>query len=400
MAEARGAPDLWEQVGIWVDQTAGFPDLLTLALATAALVPAAVLSVMAASGPRAARAADERWTGAWRPTPFAAAVAERHAPSDAARQAPPTGAAGARDQPSVPAAALAEATQAPTEEAVARWRADLAACSRDDEPLRWAAIQNNLGAALTGLGGQRSDPAWLQTAVQALEAALEERTRARVPREWATTQHNLGNALACLGGRQASTASLHRAVAAFRAALQERTRERDPLAWAATHNDLGNALWALGEREEGVERLKEAVAAFRAALAERTREREPLAWAATQNNLGNVLATLGERERDTARLEDAVAAFRASLGERTRELAPMDWAVTQNNLGSALAALAEREGESALLDQAILACGAALDVFEAARADDYAQIARGNIDFAKSLLAHWSCAPMAAERGR
>ena len=80
---------------------------------------------------------------------------------------------------------------------------------------------------------------------------------------------------------------------ALRAALEERTRSACGSVWAATQNRLGTALRALGERKSGTKYLEEAVDAYRAALEERTRERMPSAWATTQNNLAIALATLG-----------------------------------------------------------------------------------------------------------
>jgi hypothetical protein len=49
------------------------------------------------------------------------------------------------------------------------------------------------------------------------------------------TQNNLGSALSILGGRESGTAKLEEAVAAYREALKEQTHERAPLDWAFPH---------------------------------------------------------------------------------------------------------------------------------------------------------------------
>jgi tetratricopeptide (TPR) repeat protein len=100
-------------------------------------------------------------------------------------------------------------------------------------------------------------------AVAAYREALKERARERVPLDWAMTQNNLGSALSILGGRENGTAKLEEAVATYREALKEWTRERVPLQWAMTQNGLGNALSDLGRRESGTAKLEEAVATFR-----------------------------------------------------------------------------------------------------------------------------------------
>ena len=251
------------------------------------------------------------------------------------------------------------------EEAVASYRAALTEGRQDRVPLQWAAMQDNLGCALSRLGERDSGTARLEEAVAAHHAALTKRTQERVPLDWAVTQNNLGAALAALGERENETARLEAAVAAYRAALTEIVQERVPFDWAMTQNNLGNALVRLGERESGqmesIRRLEEAVASYRAALTEWTQERAPLKWAVTQSNLGAALAALGERENETARLEAAVPTYRAAL---TEERVPLDWAMTQNNLGNALVRLGERESgqrESIRrLEEAVAAYRAAL----------------------------------------
>lgn len=222
---------------------------------------------------------------------------------------------------------------------IARYRTALDQVSRADRPDEWATIQNNLGNALSTLGGRESGTARLEEAVTAYRASLEEWTRDRAPLEWAATQNNLANALQTLGAREIGTVRLEEAVAAHCAALKERRRERAPLDWATSQNNLGNALWILGERETGTERLERAVDAFRTVLEEWTRERVPLLWATAKSNLANALCTLGERERSTARLEEAVAACHAAMQEWTRDRVPLDWATTQHCLGNALKGL-------------------------------------------------------------
>ena len=106
---------------------------------------------------------------------------------------------------------------------------------------------------------------------QCLDLALH----TRIPVKWAAMQNNLGNALATLGERESGTARLEEAVAAYHAALEELTHERVPLDWATTQINLGAALSKLGERESGTARLEEAVAAYRAALEEWTPEAAP-----------------------------------------------------------------------------------------------------------------------------
>ena len=272
------------------------------------------------------------------------------------------------------------------EEAAAAYRESLGEYTRERVPLDWAMTQNNLGNALTSLGERESGTGRLEEAVAAYREALKEHTRERVPLQWAMTQNNLGTALSSLGDRESGTGRLEEAVAAYREALKERTRERVPLDWATSQNNLGNALSMLGGRESGSGRLEEAVAAYRETLKEHTRERVPLQWATAQNNLGNALSNLGDRESGTGRLEEAVAAYREALEERTRERVPLDWAATQNNLGNTLTSLGERESGAASLEEAVVGFREALDVYQTAEADYYVKLVRANLQRAERLL--------------
>lgn len=139
--------------------------------------------------------------------------------------------------------------------------------------------------ALYHQGYERGDTKAAWAAVDRFRALVGAIERAAAPLDWAAMQNDLGAALWMVGEREGGTARLEEAVTTFRAALEERTRERAPLQWAETQNNLGNALLTLGEREGGTARLGQAVAAYRTALEQYTRERVPLDWAATQSNL-------------------------------------------------------------------------------------------------------------------
>jgi tetratricopeptide (TPR) repeat protein len=78
--------------------------------------------------------------------------------------------------------------------------------------------------ALYREGDERGDNAALERSIETWHLVLQQRPRDRVPLQWATTQNNLGIALSRLGGRESGTARVEEAVAAYRAALQERTR--------------------------------------------------------------------------------------------------------------------------------------------------------------------------------
>ena len=69
-----------------------------------------------------------------------------------------------------------------------------------------------------------------------------------MPLDWAATQNNLGNALSTLGGRESGTERLEAAVEAYREALKAFASEGPPRYRDVAQNNLDRALRKLDER--------------------------------------------------------------------------------------------------------------------------------------------------------
>lgn len=116
----------------------------------------------------------------------------------------------------------------------------------------------------------------LNTAVQLLKSSvLSLAPRDQRPLDWASTQDQLGRVFGILGQCHLGTRYLQEAIVAFEAPLDERDRDHHPLAWAANQNHLGNALGILAQHQGDTEMLEQAVAAFERALQKRTQEETP-----------------------------------------------------------------------------------------------------------------------------
>lgn len=150
-------------------------------------------------------------------------------------------------------------------------------------------FDGELDAVLQARIARESETPKLEKDVVFYREALGQQTRERAPLKWAAIQNNLGNALAALGERESSNAKLEQAVALYREALTEQTRERAPLEWATIQSNLGLALATLGERESGIAKLSEALAV----------KREVRNWAMRTGNQGIALMQLAERSGDT-----------------------------------------------------------------------------------------------------
>ena len=148
--------------------------------------------------------------------------------------------------------------------------------------------------------------------------------------------------------------------------------------------------------KQSAQYLEQSVAAYRAALEVYTREQLPQIWATTQNNLGIVLEDLGTRssgDQSAQYLQQSVTAYRAALEVRTREQLPQDWATTQNNLGIVLKELGTHSsGDQSVqyLEQSVAAYENALTIFTPEANPYYNEIARRNLEQAKTALRTFS----------
>ena len=210
--------------------------------------------------------------------------------------------------------------------------------------------------ALQYIGMQANDVAKLEESVAAYQVVLHGLTRTDAPLDWAAIENNLGVALSELGNRAEGAQAiklLEQSKAAYQLALLERKREVVPLDWAMTQNNLGTVLFRLTKYASAGHRLallKEAIAAYRSSLLELRREAAPLAWASVKNNLASALVDLGRSTDGDAGLElleEASSAFQEALMETKREIVPLAWAQTHFNIGGV---------ESAFLKKLALRC--------------------------------------------
>ena len=96
----------------------------------------------------------------------------------------------------------------------------------ENNPKRWALVQNNLGRLLLRLGEVAGDRGALKRAEQCFRNALLMFTREDAPRDWAAAQSNLGSVLHSLGNFNADIEILSLAESTHRTALEVLDRMR------------------------------------------------------------------------------------------------------------------------------------------------------------------------------
>jgi tetratricopeptide (TPR) repeat protein len=273
------------------------------------------------------------------------------------------------------------------EAAVEAFRKALAQYSSDTAATRRAEIQTKIGTALMGIADHQAGTGTLEHAARNFREALEIFALESASPRWAEVQTSLGSCLMRLGERETETGSFEQAVQAYTQALTEYAPERTPLLWASAQNDLGTAIASLGDRANDAGRLEEAVLIFTEVLNFMERDRIAQSWASVQNNLATALASLGELEGSQDRLNEAVRAFREVATVYNREETPLLWAGTQINLANALQSMSERGGGVDRLLEAVAITRDALEIFEELHCADDVAFAKECLAVSEALLA-------------
>jgi tetratricopeptide (TPR) repeat protein len=213
--------------------------------------------------------------------------------------------------------------RADVEAALAAHRNALSVYSADDSPRLWAQTQMGIATAFMVLSAMESSQAAraddIRHAIETLDAAVAVRTRDQAPLDWGSIQNNLGKAYAELGRLTGdaveSRSLLQQAIAAERGALEIFSFERSPAEWAVAQSNLGDALLTLVQHDPSL--IPEAIAAFQATQRVNTRESNPYEWA--RANVSIALAHLmAAQSGDASRLglarsaaQEALAVFEA-----------------------------------------------------------------------------------------
>ncbi|AFZ11142.1 hypothetical protein Cri9333_0142 [Crinalium epipsammum PCC 9333] len=229
-----------------------------------------------------------------------------------------------------------------------------------------AMILNNLGAVYNDLAGYQDTADNLQLSIEAYQAALRYRPAEDDPLKYASTQNNLGTAywhLAQQVDQQLCVQLLQQAIASYTEAFNYYNPKEEPLNWAMIQNNLGTTYWNLAQYEQSTTFLELAIKAYHQALKYRRADLAPAACAATQNNLGTAYWHIAKYYQDTPEvwmqyIEKCIVAYQIAIAlaqqlanSTPTEQLTFDVVSTQNNLGLAHYQLATHQKLS-LSDQA------------------------------------------------
>ena len=267
------------------------------------------------------------------------------------------------------------------QDGAAAYRKAINCLERAQDKGAWSLAQLRLGRTLALIGERQQAAGTLREAAQAFREALKEIGPEKAPTDHATAMMGLGGVLLSLEEREGGLPLLTEAAEAYRAALGVLDKSARGADVAECQLSLGLALLGLGEQQRAKDKLEAAITAFRAAIEGYPRATAAPKWALAQMNLGNALAALGDASGDNGvpLLEQAIAAYNAALEVFKRESEALKWAITQMNLGTALIRLGERREKRRNWLAAAGALVPALEVFEAQRADAYADVTRRNL---------------------
>jgi tetratricopeptide (TPR) repeat protein len=126
----------------------------------------------------------------------------------------------------------------------------------------WSAALCSIGTVLYQLGVQRRGARTLEQALVAYRNALGERTYESNLFAWAVTQNNLAAAMQGLGEHEEDIGSLEASIPAYEAALKVLDSETVPLVRAMVTANRASALLALATESDYLDMAETAVAEF------------------------------------------------------------------------------------------------------------------------------------------
>lgn len=236
--------------------------------------------------------------------------------------------------------------------AIEHLRVILGRLNNFEDTVAWAATQDRLARALTGLAKIEGGSARLREAATVCRRTLEDLTPKLSTPLWTAMQGRLGRILATLGEADDDTDMLDQSVEALSAALSVTSRSASTAEWTDLQFELAKALVALGQRTNGSGHLESAINGFRHVLDEWPQATHPLQWSEVQDRMGTALCGLAVYYREPVVLEEAMAAFNAALEERPQQTLPVLWAESKVNRAMAGLMLARRLGDAGLAEQA------------------------------------------------
>jgi hypothetical protein len=114
------------------------------------------------------------------------------------------------------------------------------------------------------LGAQRRGARTLEQSLVAFRNALGERTQEKNEFSWAITQNNIAAAMQGLGEHEEDIGSLEASIPVYEAAMKVLDKDRLPLIWAMVTANRASALLALAQESDYLDMAETAVAEFTA----------------------------------------------------------------------------------------------------------------------------------------
>lgn len=247
------------------------------------------------------------------------------------------------------------------EQAAAAYQNSISLCDLSEDPEEFATLQNSLGSVYWKLSHYEQEEAqiqqYLKQATIAYEQALLGYTPTEQPLDYAAVQNNLGITYWSLSKHTEPVVALKNAIAAYRDALNYRTPESDPAACAITYNNLALAYWDLSkdesvDLEHKTRYQRNAITAFEAALqtAATVGSLSQADSAAIYHCLGDVHSQMAE---SATALTDVADSLQKSLYSYVKAIEgmPTESAVFQARLNAIIANLKAHQEHLGLASQ-------------------------------------------------
>jgi hypothetical protein len=217
---------------------------------------------------------------------------------------------------------------------------------------------------LVAAGVRLTDPVLLRMALDDLSTALSRVDKAYEPLTWAALTVQKGAARAALAELDGDLNEAAGAVSALVDVLDQVTKDHSPLDWARAQQALASALQIMGESGECDRAFDQAAACYARALTVLTSQPALLEGPVLLHNRAQCLIRAAELRGDLAALDHAEGVLRADLAASRPARDPVAWGVRQLSFARLYEAQTHIGGRDPTRDaRAAQALTAALEVF-------------------------------------
>ena len=203
-------------------------------------------------------------------------------------------------------------------------------------PVHYASLQNNLSIILQAKGRFHDDIQTYQRAYDLSSLAVMSISRCCMPVLLATFYNSKGNAAVAIARKNSDIKFIEIAIAAFTAGLDQTSKQTNPNLWGSINFGLSDAYRLFADINFSTECYMKAIDCMINNFLIFKREVDQFSWAKTCNDMAVTYRHLFSATNNFQYLVTSILFLKKSLQIYSKDETITDWEITKNNLAEAL----------------------------------------------------------------